>query len=302
MMRAAVSKMAAFGLSRREGKRVKMTLRGVVSALALVSLSLAAAAQSQSEPEVVSALGKRFYALPDEKNQVGEAESKLASDPRNVELIIALGRAQAAVFRYRDAIKTYTRGIEIEPDNAMLYRHRGHRYISVREFDNAVTDLERAAALNDKSFDIWYHLGLAYYLKGDYERAASAYERCRDVAANDDSVIAVSDWLYMTRRRQGRTDEAERVLKRISPDMKVEENRAYFDRLLLYKGLKKESELIREGMTELEVATVGYGIGNWHLYTGNQSKAREYFEKVVATSYWPAFGFIASEVELTRKK
>src|ERR1044072_5231713 len=145
-------------------------------------VSLLAAMAAAQSPEVVSPLGAKFYAQADEKGAVAEAEKKLAADPRNVDLIIELGRAQASVWRYRDAIATYTRGMEIDPQNAMLYRHRGHRYISTRQFDKAVVDLERAAKLNDKNFDIWYHLGLAYYLKGQFDKAATAYERCRAVA------------------------------------------------------------------------------------------------------------------------
>lgn len=268
----------------------------------MLALTLCALAQSAGPPEAVSPSGAKFYAQPDEKGQVAEAEKKLAADPKNIDLIIALGIEQARIWRYRDAIATYSRGLEIAPTNAMLYRHRGHRYISTRQFDKAVADLERGAKLNDKSFDIWYHLGLAHYLKGEFDRAAAAYEKCRAVAENDDSVIAVSDWLYMTYRRMNKTAEAARVIERITPDMKVEENRSYFDRLLLYKGLKKESDLITDKMSDLEVATVGYGIGNWHLYNGNRDRSKEHFEKVVSTRYWPAFGFIAAETELARMR
>jgi tetratricopeptide (TPR) repeat protein len=263
-------------------------------------VSLLAAPSSAQSPEVVSPLGAKFYAQADEKGAVAEAEKKLAADPKNVDLIIELGRAQASVWRYRDAIATYTRGMEIDPQNAMLYRHRGHRYISTRQFDKAVVDLERAAKLNDKNFDIWYHLGLAYYLKGQFDKAATAYERCRAVVEKDDSLIAVSDWLYMTYRRAGKTAEAARVLERITPNLKVEENKSYFDRLMFYKGVKKESDLINDKMTDLEIATIGYGMANWHLYNGDKAKAKEQFQKIVSGKYWSAFGFIASETELTR--
>ena len=184
-----------------------MSFRGLFGVLMFMLLGVSTAAQSESAPEVISPGGARFFAQPDEKGVVAEAEKKLAADPKNIELIIELGRAQASVWRYRDAIATYTRGIQTDPGNAMLYRHRGHRYISTRQFDKAVEDLERGAKLNSKDFDIWYHLGLAYYLKGKFDRAAEAYEKCRAVADKDDSLIAVSDWLYMSYRRQGKTAE-----------------------------------------------------------------------------------------------
>jgi tetratricopeptide (TPR) repeat protein len=279
-----------------------MLSKKLFALVAILTLSFSASIQAQDKPELVSPLGVKFYALPDEKNSVAEAEKKLAADPKNIDLIIELGRAQATIWKYNDAIATYTRGIEIDPQQAMLYRHRGHRYISTRQFDKAVKDMERASKLNDKNFDIWYHLALAHYLKGEFAKAAEAYEKCRAVAADDDSIIAVSDWLYMTYRRQKKEAEAQRVLERITPNMNVKENKSYYDRLLMYKGLKKESDIVHDKLTDLEIATVGYGIGNWHLYNGNKEKAREYFQRIVSGKYWPAFGFIAAETELTRMK
>jgi tetratricopeptide (TPR) repeat protein len=266
--------------------------------------------QPGAKPEIVSLLGTKYYAQPDEKGEVAAAEEKLAADPKNVDLIIALGRAQAGLWRYHDAIATYSRGLKLAPNSALLYRLRGHRYISIRQFDKAVADMKRAAELNgpggkdaDLDFDIWYHLGLAHYLRGEFAKAAEAYERCRQVSQTDDKLIAVSDWLYMTYRRMKKETEAAKVLARITPQMQVKENTAYFNRLLFYKGLKQESELVKvEKATDLEIATVGYGLGNWHLYHGNRAKAEEYFRKIVAGKYWPAFGFIAAEVELVRKQ
>ena len=84
--------------------------------------------------------------------------------------------------------------------------------------------------------------------------------------------------------------------------MKVEENKSYFDRLMLYKGLKKETEILHDKLTDLEIATVGYGIANWYLYNGDKAKAKELFQRITAGKYWPAFGFIAAETELTRMR
>lgn len=283
---------------------------GFAIALGALLFTISTPAQTpEAKPEITSLLGIKQFANADEKGEIPAAEQKLAADPKNIDLVIGLGRAQANVWRYNNAIATYTRGILLAPNDARLYRHRGHRYISTRQFDKAVGDMSRAAKLNDKDFDIWYHLALAHYLKGQFAQAAEAYERCRQVAEadttdkRDDSVIAVSDWLYMTYRRMNKPAEAAKVLERITPEMKVKENKSYFDRLLFYKGLKKEEELVNvEKATDLEIATVGYGLGNWHLYNGNRTKAEEIFRKIVSGKYWPAFGFIAAEAELARAK
>ena len=116
-------------------------------------------------------------------------------------------------------------------------------------------------------------------MKGKFDKAATAYERCRAVVEKDDSLIAVSDWLYMTYRRGGKTAEAARVLERITPDLKVEENKSYFDRLMFYKGVKKESDLINDKMTDLEIATIGYGMATGISTTATRRKQKGSFKK-----------------------
>jgi hypothetical protein len=76
---------------------------------------------------------------------------------------------------------------------------------------------------------------------------------------------------------------------------------AYYQRLLMYKGLvKPETVLNPENAEPLQVATQGYGVANWYLYNGDAERARTLFEKIVAVGFWPAFGHIAAEVELQR--
>ena len=59
-------------------------------------------------------------------------------------------------------------------------------------------------------------------------------------------------------------------------------------------------ELLGASAEALDVATYGYGIGNWHLYNGRKQEAMDVFRRVVAGEMWPAFGFIAAEAELAR--
>src|SRR3989442_5516042 len=89
---------------------------------------------------------------------VARAESALATDPRNVERIIALGVAQSGVRQFREAIETFTRGLTIAPNDPMLYRLRGHRQLSVRELDRAMDDLTRGFQLDSTNYGVLYHL------------------------------------------------------------------------------------------------------------------------------------------------
>ena len=103
---------------------------------AILTLLTACRNDSRQQPEVFSLRGKPLYRTP----AVGEALSKLKANLREVaarleaspddpETIILYGRALSALWRCREAIDIYTRGITTYQDHALLYRHRGHRYI-----------------------------------------------------------------------------------------------------------------------------------------------------------------------------
>jgi tetratricopeptide (TPR) repeat protein len=277
----------------------------ISSGLLLLLVALPVAAQVE-EPQYISAAGVKYYAQADAAGAVAEAEKNLAADPQNVDLLLALGRAQAGIWRYRAAVATYSRGLELAPNDARLLVARGHRYITLRQPDKALADLQKAAGLDAKAAGLWYHLGLAHYLRGEFSDAAAAFAKSRDQAADDAGVVAASDWLYMSLRRAGKNAEAAKVLERISPEMKIEgSENIYLSRLLLYKGVKSEADLPlpapSDDMTsELRAGTLAYGIGNWHLYNGRTAQARAYFERAVQSKAWAAFGFICAEKDLTR--
>ncbi len=261
----------------------------VCAALAVAVCSIDGQAQSP-KPEATSLSGKLLVpmTLPNRAKleaDLAQAEKDLAAKPNDADAIIWVGRRQAYLWRYQDAIATFTKGIALHPNNAKLYRHRGHRYITVRQFDRAITDFEKAAALikgtqdeiepdgapnpsgkprSTLHFNIWYHLGLSRYLTGDYAKAHSAYVECMKVSNNDDSVTATSDWMWMTLMRLDRKAEAAKLLERITPKMDILENGSYHRRLLMYKGLEKPEALLMPpadadaAAAALTIATQGY--------------------------------------------
>ncbi len=251
------------------------------------------------------------------------AKRESDADPSNVEKRIWLGRRLGYLGKFDEAIAIYTEAMKLEPNNPKLYRHRGHRYISTRRFPEAVQDFEKAAKLSKGKpdevepdgqpnklnkplstlqFNIYYHLGLAYYLRGDFPRALAAYRECMKRSRNnDDSLVATSDWLYMTLRRMNKAKEAAEVLTPITEKMEIIENESYWKRLLMYKGLRKPEDLLSaNNADDLSIATQGYGVGNWYLYNGDKAKARAVFDKVVSGKQKAAFGYIAAEIDLKR--
>ncbi len=277
--------------------------------------------------EAVSLLGEPLVPPQLAPETLARLESELATalelhhaSPEDPDALIWVGRRLAYLGRYREAIETFTRGIDLHPGDARFYRHRGHRWITVRELDRAIADLERAAELvagepdevepdgmpnpygiptSTLQSNIWYHLALAHYLKHDFQRAEPAWRETLRVSTNDDMRVATADWLYMTLRRLGRDEEAAAVLEPIHADMRILENHAYHRRLLMYRGdLDAEQLMAADTDDPVQLATYGYGLGNWYLYNGDVDRAHQLFRQILAGPNWAAFGYIAAEAEL----
>ena len=226
-----------------------------------------------------------------------ERASRARGRPRNITRIIDLGVAQSGARQFREAIATFTRGLEIEPTNALLLRWRGHRYLSVREFDRAFADLTRGGAIDSTIYGIWYHLGVVQYLRGDFAEAAASFAKAQPIAPDAGELAGSTDWLWMSLSRAGRGAEAKAMLDR-RPDSKPVTN-AYTRRLQLYRGeIGPEAVLTPADTDDVQVATLAYGLGNWYLVRGDKAQARRWFERSIQSGGWPAFGFIVSEVEL----
>lgn len=300
-----------------------------VAPMAQAPASAPTRATAERPPEAISLLGVPLRALPagarpEAEAALEEARRRLAERPDDPARIVWVGRRLGYLWRMREAVEVYSRGIAEHPRYVPLYRHRGHRYISLRQFDLAIADLERAAELlrempdevepdgqpnarnvplTTTGFNVWYHLGLARYLKGELAGALDAFERADGAGRGlDDNRVATTYWRCLILRALGRGEEAARLLEPVSADMDIIENHAYHRLLLHYRLDLSEHELLDDDRRgALDAATIGYGVGKWRLLNGQEEAGLALLGQVLDGGEWPAFGYIAAEVELARR-
>ena len=83
--------------------------------------------------------------------------------------------------------------------------------------------------------------------------------------------------------------------------MDILENDSYHQRLLMYKGLVEPEVVLNPAdASPMNLATQGYGVGNWFYYNGDVAKAKDIFQQVLSGLSWSAFGYIAAEADLKR--
>ena len=266
----------------------------------IVTVTVAAIPAAAQSVQYRSPAGVEYRSQPD-SGPIARAERALAADPRNVARIIDLGVAQSGARQFREAIATFTRGLEIAPNDPLLYRWRGHRYLSVRDFDKAMTDLTRGAKIDSTIYGIWYHLGIVRFARGDFAGAADAFARGQGRAPDASELTGATDWLWMSLSRAGRAAEATAMLAR-RPDSLPATN-AYARRLKLYRGEIGPVQVFTPADTaDVQVATLAFGLGNWYVVRGDTARSKSWFERSVKSGGWPGFGFIISEIELRRLK
>ena len=311
-------------------KRLLKVVALTLTPFALCHAAPATAAQKGAarvfvDSEVYRAPEPSPEARAEMERKLAEARAAYERDPRDADALIWLGRRTAYLGRFDEAIAVFTEGVRKHPRDARMYRHRGHRYITTRRFGEALRDLKRAAGLvaaradevepdgqpnargiptSTLNSNIWYHLGLAHYLKGDFVGAARAYRECLKFSKNADMLAATSHWLYMTLRRLKRGEEARRVLAGVRDDAEIIENHDYQRLLMMYKGRLTPEALMEEAEQKRDsvgFATVGYGVGNFYIYTGRAPEGFLIFSRIVGHNpQRTSFGYIAAEAERRR--
>ena len=308
--------LACLGLSCARPTQHDATMQGARPARRVVeATSLMGAPLYQ--PQLDSATHARL------RRDLDQARYEALTRPDDPDALIWVGRRHGYLGEYRMAVQTFSEGARRFPNDPRMLRHRGHRFITLRRFDDAVDDLTRAgnlmAGMPDQiepdgqpnarnvpigslQSNVWYHLALAHYLNGDWDAAAAVARRGITVSTNPDRLVSQTHWLYMALRRAGKADEARAVLDPIRDDLDVIENGSYYTLLKLYKtgvGAAITDSVLRrlENPSDLSVA---YGLANWLLYNGDTTRAVAAFERILASSQWASFGYVAAEADLAR--
>lgn len=271
----------------------------------LLTVLLQAPPQAAVPGDAIKAFeeGNAAYEKQDNEKALAAYDRAIGLDPKNADFHLARCRTLARLQRHDQAITSCSTALALRPDDAAALIDRGHFYINLHKVDLALADLTRVEAMKNDEYGLWYHLALARYLNGEFAKAAATYDNCIRTAKTPDNQTACKAWQYLALARAGRQADARKLLDSFTPDPKQEPS-AYIDRLLLFKGAKTEDEVAtRMEKDAVQLPTVAYSVGIWHLLNGRDQKARDYFEKALGPgAQASAFGAVASDVELKRMK
>lgn len=108
----------------------------------------------------VQAVAPPGAAMPNFSEQIRELKNILAADPSNRNAWVRLGNAQFDSNMPPEAVESYSKALEINPNDANVTTDRGIMYRRMGDFVAAVADFRSAADMDPTHYQSLFNLGL----------------------------------------------------------------------------------------------------------------------------------------------
>jgi len=123
--------------------------------------------------------------LADLYMRLADVLSKSGKYKDAVSIYLELGKKSYDQGRPKDAIMIYTKAIEIDPDNDVLYSNMGHMYQSIGDLDKAEASLSKASNLNPHSSGMLNNMGNVAKAQGRIAEAEDYFRRAIEIDPSD---------------------------------------------------------------------------------------------------------------------
>ena len=122
---------------------------------------------------------------------VASYDKYLAINPDEYLVWLHRGVALDRLERYEEAVASYEKGLAINPDEYFAWLFRGVTLERLERYEEAVASYDKCLAINPDADSAWLHRGVALERLERYEEAVASYDKC--LAINPDNDTA---WFY----------------------------------------------------------------------------------------------------------
>jgi tetratricopeptide (TPR) repeat protein len=190
--------------------------------------------------------GKKQYS-----NAIKDFSRALEIHPNYVDALINRGSAYAQLGRFNDALMDLNHALKFEKKDAELYNKRGEIYLQNEMHDQAIKDFTAAVVLNPMFSDAYLNRGRAYSEKGMPEEAMNDFNQA--IKADSDHAFDFVDRaapaaVQIDEESAANVEEAAKFLQQGLADLKSEKYEAAvenFSQALNLAGSEAESYINR---------------------------------------------------------
>lgn len=163
---------------------------------------------------------------------------------------------------FDNAITDYTNAIELDPEYADAYNHRGIAYLSNGDIDNAIADYTKAIELDQEFTEAYKERATAYFSNSDFDNAITDYTKAIQLDPDDTDIY---NYRGLAHFRNSEVDKATNDFSR-AIQLKPDSADAYYNRGIVQLSLQNWEEakvdLTNATKNGLNIATEfqeGYG-------------------------------------------
>ncbi|HMQ00149.1 MAG TPA: tetratricopeptide repeat protein [Cyclobacteriaceae bacterium] len=234
--------------------------------------------------ETTSLTGGDFYfvnkpaAITNTGNNIGNTDTYNLDEAENY---YSLGNDKYDNYEYNEAIRFYTKSIEIDPSyyNAMLWR--GHAKYALEQYNESIADYNRALELSPGEAQAYYYRGLAKYKLERYNQAIPDFSLA---IRYDRNYVNAYYWrgycYYLGEKHQAAIEDYTQTIN-LSPSYAD----VYYFRGLAYYAIRDFDDALIDFEQTIELkpeyAEAHYMLANTYYSLEDYSKAIPYYTSAI---------------------
>jgi len=152
-------------------------------------------ALKQDEPDVLDALGRAFDGTGETENALTSFKRAIEINPQMFESYNNLGAVYFRVENYSRAEANFAEALRLKPEATASRFNLGLCYARQKRYSDATQELERVVQAKPDDADAFYELGLAYEQMGRMEDAARAFSLAQRVAKSHQLADKIAEGL-----------------------------------------------------------------------------------------------------------
>ncbi|USX16869.1 tetratricopeptide repeat protein [Oxalobacteraceae bacterium OTU3CAMAD1] len=143
----------------------------------------------------------------------------------------------------KSAIESFTRALELKPNDAAARANRAAAYIHTDQYRRASEDLDKLAALDASSPALYAGRGMLALSTGHYDEAIAAFTKSLELAANNDYVLMHRAQAY---EKKGELNKALADIDKLLSTNKKSGSYPYMVRIRIYRTQSEHAKAIAQ--------------------------------------------------------
>lgn len=206
----------------------------------------------------------------------------------------------------RESIEALSLAIAGDCFNFIYYRLRGHAYLNTYRHNEAIADFKIATRLDPYNYDSWYLMGISYYFLGRYHDSETSMRLARKLASTKAEQICADYWRWFCLTFMKEKEKADAITDNLNPNLKLVTGDAFYQVLLLFKGLRKPEEILKfsSRYNINSKMIMEYGAAQYYYINGNEKEGNKIIKNLLdmdEQDFWPGFAFQAALIERERR-